>query len=253
MYVAYVDESGSTGEIAKGASRTYTLGCLLVRGSLWNAVLDGLIGYRRYLKKRFGVPVRAEIKANHLLRNGGAFRDLHLSERARYSMYRGALRLCPKLDVQAFGIVIRKELVHSADPHDFAWTFLMQRLERLTYHQRTQVLIIHDEGNDARVRVLARRARRAAIAGSAFGTGYVSVPFAGLLEDPVSRKSDESLFLQVADLIAYAAFRRVIPPPDRAVSIVPELMWDELGTARLAEVNQRSGGPSPGIVAWPRP
>ncbi len=104
-----------------------------------------------------------------------------------------------------------------------------------------------------RVRGLARRARRAGIAGSVFGAGHVNVPFRGLLDDPVSRRSHESLFLQLADLTAYAAFRRVFPPPARPVQIVPQLMWDELAGARLAEVNQRSGGPSPGIVAWPKP
>jgi hypothetical protein len=123
----------------------------------------------------------------------------------------------------------------------------------MTTKQEGQVLVVHDEGDEMRVRRLARRTRRAGIAGSAFGPGYLKVPFRGLLDDPVSRRSHESLFLQLADLIAYAAFRRVFPPPSRPVQIVPELMWDELADARLVEVNQRSGGPSPGIVAWPKP
>lgn len=252
MYLAYIDESGSTGDVSKGGSRSYTLGCVLVRASQWADVLYALIGYRRHLKKQFGLLARAEVKANHLLQNGGAFRDLALSERARHAIYRGMLRLCPKIDLKVFAVVIRKERLVSADPHDSAWTFLFQRLERLTTKQGTQVVVMHDEGDELRVRALARRARRAGIAGSAFGRGHVSVPFRGLLDDPVSRRSHESLFLQLADLVAYAAFRRIIAPPARAVQIVPELMWDELGDARLAEVNQRSGGPSPGIVAWPK-
>jgi hypothetical protein len=193
-----------------------------------------------------------EVKANHLLQNHADFRALALSERARFAIYRGSLRLCSKLGLKAFSIVIRKEWLHAGNPHDFAWTFLLQRLERLATKQDTHILIVHDEGDGARIRTIARRARRAGVAGSAFGRGYRLVPFNRLVEDPVSRRSHESLFLQVADLVAYAAFRRVIPPPQRAVQIVPELMWDELGEARLAEVNQRSGGPSPGIVAWPR-
>lgn len=253
MYLAYIDESGSTGAVATGGSKSYTLGCVLVQASQWAEVLDALIGYRRYLKTTFGLLARAEVKANHLLQNGGAFRELALSERARHAVYRGSLRLCAKVDMKAFAIVIRKELLTSGNPHDYAWTFLFQRLERLTTKQGVQVVVIHDEGDEKRVRALARRARRAGIAGSAFGTGYVKVPFRGLLDDPVSRRSHESLFLQLADLVAYAAFRRVFPPPVKPVQIVPELMWDELGDARLSEVNRRSGGPSPGIVAWPKP
>jgi hypothetical protein len=252
VYLAYIDESGSTGDVAKGGSKSYTLGCVLIRAAQWHATLDALIGYRRYVKNQFGLLARAEIKANYLLQNGGAFRDLALSERARHSIYRGMLRLCPKIDIKAFAIVIRKDLLVASDPHDRAWTFLLQRLERLTTKDGTQVVVFHDEGDEQRVRALARKARRAGMAGSAFGPGWRNVPFRGLVDDPVSRRSHESLFLQLADLVAYAAFRRVYPPPARTVQIAPEVMWDELGGARMAEVNQRSGGPSPGIVAWPK-
>lgn len=253
MFLAYVDESGSTGAVAKGGSRSYTLGCVLVRSSQWGRALDGLIGYRRFLRDRFELPVRSELKANHLLRNSGAFRDLGLGDAARHAIYRGSLRLCAKLDLKVFAVVVRKERLSSADPHRSAWTFLLQRLERMTTKLASQVLIFHDEGDELRVRALARRSRRAGTAGSAFGPGFVKVPFRGLVDDPVSRRSHESLFLQVADLVAYAAFRRVFPPPSRPLQLVPETMWDELGDARMAEVNQRSGGPSPGIVEWPKP
>lgn len=252
MYLAYIDESGSTGAVGAGGSRSYTLGCVLVRASQWASAFDGLIGYRRFLKRAFGVPVRSEVKANYLIQNGGAFRELALSESARQAIYRGHLRLVPKLQLKVFAIVIRKELLRTGDPHEFAWWYLLQRLERLATKQGSQVLILHDEGNDDQVRGLARRARRAGVAGSAFGTGFLKVPFTALLDDPVSRHSHESYFLQVADLVAYAAFRRVYRPPVRTTQIVPELMWDELGGARMAEVNQRAGGPSMGIVAWPR-
>ena len=46
MYLAYVDESGSSG--MKG-SLTFALGCVMVEGSRWPDVFDDLIDYRRYL------------------------------------------------------------------------------------------------------------------------------------------------------------------------------------------------------------
>jgi hypothetical protein len=182
VYLAYIDESGSTGDVVKGGSKSYTLGCVLIRAAQWHATLDALIGYRRYVKNQFGLLARAEIKANYLLQNGGAFRDLALSERARHSIYRGMLRLCPKIDIKAFAIVIRKDLLVASDPHDRAWTFLLQRLERLTTKDGTQVVVFHDEGDEQRVRALARKARRAGMAGSAFGPGWRNVPFRGLVD-----------------------------------------------------------------------
>ena len=221
LFLAYVDESGSTGAVAKGGSRSYTLGCVLVRSSQWGRALDGLVGYRRFLRDRFEIPVRSEIKANHLLRNSGAFRDLGLGDAARHAIYRGCLRLCAKLDLKVFAVVVRKELLSSADPHRSAWTFLLQRLERMTTKLSSQVLIFHDEGDELRVRALARLSRRAGTAGSAFGPGFVKVPFRGLVDDPVSRRSHESLFLRIGTPSCESARRvryRVLwkppfPPP----------------------------------------
>jgi hypothetical protein len=66
-----------------------------------------------------------------------------------------------------------------------------------------------------------------------------------VVEDPSDRRSSESYFVQLADLNAYAAFRKIFP----GVNVGDEL-WDELGDARIAEVNALRGGPT-GIVVWP--
>jgi hypothetical protein len=71
--LAYIDESGDDGS---SGSRSYTLGCVMVESSAWAASFDGLIAFRRWVRTAFGLRVRDEIKANYLLRNGGAFRNL---------------------------------------------------------------------------------------------------------------------------------------------------------------------------------
>lgn len=249
MYLAYVDESGDRG--ANG-SRTYTLGCVIIRSDLWKAAFDGIIGFRRFLKDQVKLPVRAEVKANYLLRNAGPLEPLQYSEHTRRFIYRGLLRVQEKLGVRAFAIVIDKQKLHGgADPMEYAWTFLLQRLETLTRKRKSEVILIHDEGEEEIVRKLARRARRFGSSGSLFG-GFRRLPFDGLIEDPVSKNSKQSYFLQLADLNAYAAFRRAFPPPKRTVQIVPQGAWDELGAARYAPANMRTGGPSVGIVHWPR-
>jgi hypothetical protein len=251
MHLAYVDESGSVGV---GSSLTFTLACVLVDATRWPDVFDEILDYRRFLKSTFGVPVRAEIKANHLLRNGGAFRPLGLSEGARFRIYRGLMRLQQKLELLAFAIVIRKDVMATRgitdSPRDIAWEYLLQRLERFTTLGGTHIWLSHDEGEGQLVRKLARKARRAGSAGSAFGTGSLKRPARLILDDPVPRKSHESYFIQLADLDAYAAFRKLYAPTPRPVNIVPQNMWDELGTAAFAKVNALSGGP-PGIVSWP--
>jgi Protein of unknown function (DUF3800) len=254
MHLAYIDESGSDGLVTAGGSMTFTLGCVMIDAERWPDVFDDMIDYRRYLRDQFKIPVRAELKANYLLRNGGPLRPLQLSESARFSVYRGLMRLQAKLELKSFAVVIRKDVMESRslaqNPRHVAWEYLIQRLERFTTKERTQVVVFHDEGEGGIARALVRKARRAGSAGSAFGTGALKRPARLILDDPVSRKSHESYFLQLADLDAYAAFRHYYPPPTRRVNIVPQGMWDELGTARFGAVNQFSGG-TPGIVVWP--
>jgi hypothetical protein len=225
---------------------------VLVHASHWAETFDNLRGYRQYLKTEFGLPVHAEIKASHLLQNAGPFGALSLSETARYSLYRGMLRLCFRRHIKAFAIVLRKELLIEKNVHDLAWMLLLRTLQRLTTKQNEQVVIFHDEGEDRRIRTLAQTSQLVGHSEHAFKGAAVSAPFRGLVDYPVSRRSHESLFLQLSDLVAYAAFRQVFPAPTRSVQIVPAKMWEELGAA-LAEVNDPADASIRGIVEWPRP
>ncbi|MBN1608675.1 MAG: DUF3800 domain-containing protein [Polyangiaceae bacterium] len=250
--VAYVDESGDDGP---HGSQSYALGCVIVDSAEWAETFDGLIAFRRFVRARFDIPVRAELKANYLLRNGGPLRACPLSEIARFKLYRGCMRVQPKLGVSTFAVVIDKRAAISKFEQeratsDIAWEYLLQRLERS--FRGTEVLLFHDEGDPVTIRKRVRKARRAGSAGSAFGTGLLQVPFRNLLDDAIERDSRQSFFVQLADLAAYAAFRRIYPPPQREVPIVPQGMWDELGAARMAAVRNLQRYPGPvGIVPGP--
>lgn len=255
MYVAYVDESGDDGT-SKKASKSYAVGCVMLDGTSWSSTFDQMIAYRRFVRDRFGIPVRAELKANYLLQNGGALRDRPLSELARFKLYRSLMRIQPKLGLTTFAVVIDKskavkKFATARPVSDIAWEYLLQRLERRAHKERTEILVVHDEGDALTIRKRARKARRAGTAGSSTGLGVLSVPFTRLLDDPVARNSQQSYFIQLADLNAYAAFRRVYPPPRRTREIVPQTMWDELGPARFRPVRAARYGDPPGIVPGP--
>jgi len=233
---------------ALGGSKTYTLACVLVEDARWPDVFDGLINFRRFLRDTFKVPVRAEIKASQLVAGRGIFRLLGTPDVQRRAIYRLHMTIQPKLGLKTFAVVVPKdELLKnnpSADPRDTAWEAALNRLERIMYYEREPILLSHDEGENAIVRKLARKARRAGTAGSRFGTGMLRVPARLLIDDPVPRRSDQSYLVQLADLNAYAAYRCLYPPPDHRYSIVPKSMWEKLGSARHWQANRYSGGPT---------
>lgn len=251
MHLAYIDESGDPGP---EGSLTYVLACILVRDSAWLETLDSLISFRRFLKSCFGLPVRAELKANDLVQRRGPFRSLPVGLDGRRDIYRQAMRLHQKLDTKVFAIVIEKARARARghDPRVLCWEFLFQRLERFSSGEQSHLIAVHDEGETRLVRTLARMARRVGGAGSHFGTGRINRPARLLIEDPVPRRSNDSYFIQIADLCAYAAYRHIHPaaPGVPAATITPASLWLELGNAARTEVNQVKGGPL-AIVHWP--
>jgi uncharacterized protein DUF3800 len=255
VYLAYIDDSGNSGP-PPGGTLSYALGCVLLEAKSWPAMFDDLIGFRRFLQKTFGVPVRTEIKANYLLGNRGPHFSKHpLSEAARFRIYRGLMHLPQKLGANVFGVVVKKDVLQqrgvATDPREIAWDWMLQRLERTSTKSTTPLLIVHDEGDVLLIRKATRKARRAGTAGSAFGMGVLQVPARYIVDDPVPRQSTQSYFIQLADLAAYAAFRYVYPPGPRIASVVPKTMWDELGPAKYLPVSAFSGGPA-GLVIGPK-
>ncbi|HRI99035.1 MAG TPA: hypothetical protein PLZ93_25640, partial [Nocardioides sp.] len=56
------------------------------------------------------------------------------------------------------------------------------------------------------------------------------------------------VFLQIADLVAYAGWRTYVPPGPGAAKVVPSTMWNQLGSAIHRPVNSLSRVGAPGVV-----
>jgi hypothetical protein len=189
--------------------------------------------------------MRAEVKANELLTNKGPWKSLGIADTRRKDLFRSFLRLQAKTgSITTFGVVIDKAAVGStAIVRERAWENALNRLEVFSRVNHDTIMLFPDVGEYEYRRKVARRMRRFARVGSRLGPGTLSVPMKNLIEDPVQRKSHESYFIQLADLNAYAAHRRIFPAAG-----FPDRMWENLGSGILAAANKHSGGPAPGIV-----
>jgi hypothetical protein len=250
MLLAYVDESGNTGDVRSGGTTTYTLGCVLIDVDQWPAAFDSMLDFRRRIRSTYGVPMRAEIKANYLLRNSGDLRPLALGPGARFLIYRAHLDMLERLPARAFAVVVDKRSgAHSPGRcFDLAWEGLLQRLERTSTKENLTFAVMHDEGENDAIRKWVRKARRHLTAGSAYGVGSVRNAARLLVDDPIPRRSHQSYFVQMADLVAYAGFRAVVPPGAGIARVCPENMWDEIGSATHTAVSGLKPRSRPGIV-----
>jgi hypothetical protein len=157
------------------------------------------------------------------------------------------MRFQLKVGVRTFAVSVAKDKPKTVkDPRDAAWQWSLQRLERFGTATQENIAIFPDSGHGQFIKNKLRRMRRHNPVPSAFVQGASLLrPTRNIVEDPSDRLSHESYFVQLADLNAYAAFRHVRPVPTFGGQ-----MWDELGPARVLEVNALRGGP-PGIVSWP--
>lgn len=248
VLMAYVDESGNSGapELS-GGSLTYALGCVVVDADTWNYTFDELVKFRRRLRITYGIGTRAEIKASSLLRNSGDLRPYGLSPAERHLIFRAHMRVLGEAGARAFAVVVDKRDSDS-DWIELAWEGLLQRLDRTSQGEGQSFMLFHDEGEDEAIRKRLRRARRYMTAGSAFGTGQIQAPATRLIEDGVAKRSHQSYLIQLADLVAYAAWRVVIPPGPAIRQICDERMWDEIGSATLTKVTGLRPRSKPGVV-----
>ncbi|WP_158375631.1 DUF3800 domain-containing protein [Cellulosimicrobium cellulans] len=251
--LAYVDETGDTGSVTetKGATKCYGLGCVLVPVDHWPAAFNGLTELRQALRHAYRLPVRAEVKANYLIRGGGPIRPLGLSPRERHLIYRAHLRSLHDLSMRAFSIVIDKEQagISGRECLEMAWQTLLQRLERLSTSEGVAIMVVHDAGENDEIRKYFRKARRFLTAGRAAGGGGFQFAADRFIDDPTPRDSAASYFIQMADLVAYAGWRTYQRPGRGVAAVVPHDMWDELGAANHRVVNYlKPNGSVPGVV-----
>jgi hypothetical protein len=245
MFLAYADESGDSG--FDGTSG-FSLAITLVGEACWLGCLNQLIGYRRFLKNEFGVRMHDELKAKYLVNNRGPFRNLSVSAEARWRIFRGFMRLQRKaggFTIFAVFIDKKKILKQETDVREWAWTWAIQRLQTFATKRSDYVHILPDAGHGGFIRQKVRELRRRNWVKSAYTGALRDCKAERIIEDPSDRLSQHSLFVQITDLNAYAAYRAVHPRRDFASE-----MWDELDDARLADVNRIRGGPT-GIVVWP--
>ncbi len=140
--------------------------------------------------------------------------------RRRVTLYRQALEnfcsLMPKARV--FNAHLNKEnpaYPYTPTPEGIQTLVWGRMLERYNRFLRLSCggdmgMIFADETDEVRIRKLVRKMRVFNYAGSHFGGGYAD-PLTHLIEDPVMRRSENSYFVQISDLISHALYRKLYP------------------------------------------
>jgi len=207
VYIAYVDESGDDGNNV-AITRYFTLGGIILADSNWKIFLEKVRAFRQGLKRDFGLTLKSDLRANDLWKNGGDFRKLNLSYANRTRIFRRTaefLRYSQEIAILIVSIdKSSPQLSSSSKISSIAWTMFFQRYENWLLGKQELGIVVHDEGRDKMLRQLSRKMRVYNPIPSHYG-GYYQAPVVKIIEDPFSRHSQYSYFVQLADMSAYLA------------------------------------------------
>lgn len=196
MHLVYLDESGDPGGTGSPTSN-YLLAGLAVHHAHWQEAKCRLIDFRRSARSRHGLKVGAEMHASEFL--GAARSHQGIGRIERLELARGLLDTVAGIPgVRAFGWATDK----SADPlgrlakivvNDLSAWSARGDLPGATGCDVPGFQLIHD------------------VMGNAPAAWAIATHGTPMIERSMSQRSDESLFLQAADFIAYAYRQSLCP------------------------------------------
>jgi len=218
MYIAYVDESGDPGRNTR-VTKYFTLSGIIVADSNWKVFLDRVKAFRQGLKRDFKITLKADLRATDLWRRKGDLKRLGLSYADQVEIFRRTAEfLRSSQEIVILNVSINKgspKLPATGRISEMAWTMFLQRYENWLLAKQELGIVVNDEGHEKMTRMLSRKMKVYNPIPSLYG-GYYQAPLVKIVEDPFSRHSQDSYFVQLADMSAYLARLRHDHSPSQA-------------------------------------
>jgi hypothetical protein len=210
MHIAYYDEAGDDG-FPKYSSPLFVLSCIYFHYLNWRPIFDTILNFRREIKSRYNIPVRMEMHTRDFLLNKKPYGSLRLSEQNRIEIVGLFCDLAANLDLKVINVVIVKPKIKKQDYQilDTAVKYSVQRIENDLNPKNDpsqRFMLITDPGRVGKMTQTTRRIQRINFIPSKFGPATYRKEIATLIEDPLPKNSDQSFFIQLADLISYVVY-----------------------------------------------
>jgi hypothetical protein len=211
MYLLYVDESGDSG-VVNSPNNYFVLSAIVLHETNWQKILDDIIDFRRYLKKRYGLLMNEEIHAAVFI-NGHPKLKANISKNDKMDILRKCLKfLNDRNDISIYSVACNKTN-RKENVFDYTWRIFIQRFENTLQHNNFPVgftqaekgIILSDNTDGGKLTAILRKMRHYNPVPNMQSSGSRNLKLIGIIEDPVLRSSDNSYFHQLVDVVAYFA------------------------------------------------
>ena len=213
--VFYIDESGSA-DLFIMTSVTIPLLRKTEDGGwrfVWEEHLDRYQEFRRNLRDTHGIRVGKELHTSKMVSGRGNYllKGQRLGTRAAAGVYRWILRRLDQFLPESSVITVTADpdsSLYGATRLEACLHALFQRMQRTCAANDTNAMTFFDQGHGENLSIY-RKAKVHLPTGSSMGgwqTGLTrNIPMSNFFKDGNFKDSKHSLFIQAADLIAYAA------------------------------------------------
>lgn len=263
MFISYFDESGDDG-YPKYSSPLFVLTSLYMHYLEWKNNYEYISRFRKKLKEDFDFPVKFEFHTLNFLADKDPYHGMYTPAQ-RKEILTLFLNLIASLNIKFINVAIDKTKIKRGDYNvlENALTYNIQRIENdMTSSELSpgKFMIITDEGRLSKMRYQARKIQRVNFIPSKINPFPYRKEIENLIEDPLPKKSSESYFIQLSDIVAtivyyYVCNNLMNPKIKWANRVLGVLNYgDELSLLDIIEknLNLKASHQKYGIVYYPK-
>lgn len=213
MYILYVDESGDPGK-HKHSSPHFILSGLIISQDNWSNHLEKLKIFRKSIYTKYGLNQRTEIHASELIRINKEKDYQKIRKSNRFNILKDYATQIPVIfnNAKVINICIKIDEHPNNDIFDLAWSRLLQRYDTyLKKEAKDKGIVIVDDTDSIKLQSLQRKMRVYNPLPSHYSNNSYNSPIDNIIEDPFSRNSNQSYFIQTVDVIAHLLYRKEYP------------------------------------------
>lgn len=205
MFIAYFDESGDDG-YPRYSSELFVLTSVYLHYSNWQECYRKFYDFRKHLRATYRFPVKQEFHTREFITDKSPYHGKY-STGVRKKILFEFCSFAATLEVKVVSVVIDKQNIRRPNYHVLknALTYNVQRIENdlALLGNVGKFMIITDEGRVGAMRNVTRKIQKINYIPSQFNQTSYRKEITSLLEDPLPKNSDQSYFVQLADMIAF--------------------------------------------------
>lgn len=209
MRIVYYDEAGDDGT-KTGCSPLFVLSAIYLCKDDWKEVYKQIYDFRKQLRNEYGLLLRTEMHTKHFLMNKGCYRDFKINADNRMLIIEEFCKFIAILPLKNINIVINKTGKNKdIDILDKALDYSINRIEndiKYNHHESCKYLLLTDEGRLSKMRKTARRLQAINYIQLCHSHEVQNKKIQRVVEDILPKNSQESHFIQIADLISFIVY-----------------------------------------------